>query len=258
MIKLLFPDGKFEKSDLAEILSFALEMRRRVKEQLKKIGGMEFYDVNFSYIDRETGEETFVTVAEQGSSSLIPSGTEKPGFVYAISYDQSERLSLFKLETQQTPGSGRLEKTGVGSNRASRESMDTGMRYLLANYQGIDQRIMPTKHDYVVDVANLTNTAMTEHLGLATFIALISISVKRPTLDSLVVLGDMTLGGTLVKVANLADSLQVAKDSGAKNVLLPTSALQGISSVPNEVLGAFKLIPYNSIDEAAFKAFGMA
>ncbi|MFD1392145.1 protease Lon-related BREX system protein BrxL [Lacticaseibacillus jixianensis] len=257
MIKLLFPDGQFTKDNLEEVLRFALEMRRRVKEQLKKIGGMEFYDVNFSYIDRESGEEKFVTVPEQGSATLIPTGTEKPGYVYTIQYDDSGRLSLFKLESQQMPGNGKLEKAGVGYNRGTREGMDTAMHRLESHYADIDQRIMPKKHNYVVQISNLNGNGISEHMALATYISLISISVGRSTLDSMVVLGDMTVGGSIDKITNLADTLQVAKDSGAKSVLLPSSAMSQMSEVPADLFGAFTWVTYQTVEEAAFKAFGL-
>ncbi|MFR7699574.1 MAG: protease Lon-related BREX system protein BrxL, partial [Lacticaseibacillus paracasei] len=130
LIKLLYPDGVFDKADVAKILEFAMEMRRRVKEQLKRIGGMEFYDVNFSYIDKTTFEETYVSVPETGSSSLIPDGQENPGHVYTVAYDESKRLSLIKLETQVVPGLGRLSKSGVGSSTKAKEAMDTAFKYL--------------------------------------------------------------------------------------------------------------------------------
>lgn len=257
MIKLLFPDGEFSKGDLEDVLVFALEMRRRVKEQLKKIGGMEFYDVNFSYIDRETGEEKFVTVPEQGSATLIPSGTEKPGYVYTIQFDDAERLSLFKLESQQMPGTGKLDKAGIGSNRAAREAMETAMRRLVTHYTEIDQRIMPKKHNYVVQVSNLNGSGSSDKIALATYISLISLAVGRPTLDSMVVLGDMTVGGDLIKLQSLADTLQVAKDSGAKSVLLPSSAMAKMGEVPPDLFGAFTWVTYQSVEDAAFKAFGL-
>ena len=125
LVKLLFPDGVFTKDDVAKILEFAMEMRRRVKEQLKRIGGMEFYDVNFSYIDKVSFEEKYVSVPESGSSSLIPEGQENPGHVYTVAYDDSKRLSLIKLETQAVPGLGRLNRSGVGSSTRAKEAMNT-------------------------------------------------------------------------------------------------------------------------------------
>lgn len=257
MIKLLYPDGEFDKADVAAVLEFALEMRRRVKEQLKRIGGMEFYDVNFSYIDRETGREVFVGVPEQGSATLIPAGTEKPGFVYTVQRDTKERLSLFKIESQVVAGSGRLDKTGIGNNRQAREAMDTAMRLLQTTFNHIDQRIAPTHHDFVLHVGNLNATDMTGHIALASYIALISISTGRPTIDSLAVLGDVTISGAAIKLDALADQMQIASDSGAKNILLPTSATEQLASVPADLVAKFNLNFYTNAENAAFKALGV-
>ncbi|WP_225047870.1 protease Lon-related BREX system protein BrxL [Lacticaseibacillus kribbianus] len=256
MIKLLYPNGEFEKADVEKILAFALEMRRRVKEQLKRIGGMEFYDVNFSYIDRDTQAEHYVTVPEQSSATLIPVGTEKPGFVYAVERDGDERLSLFKLESQVLSGNGHIESTGVGNNRAAREAAKAGMRLLTTSYRSIDQRIAPDRHDYVLHVSNLNGTGMTGSLTLASLIALTSIAVSRSTIDSLAVLGDVTIGGQAGKIDVLADTLQVAHEAGAKNVLLPVSAASDLVNVPGELVAAFNLIFYSSAEDAVMKALG--
>lgn len=110
-VKLLYPNGNFTKDDLEEILKIALEMRRRVKEQLKKLGGMEFYDVNFSYIDNETFEEHYVAVPEQGGGKLIPDGICNPGQVYTVSQGKSGMIGVFRLESQILPGNGKFERT---------------------------------------------------------------------------------------------------------------------------------------------------
>lgn len=257
MLKLIYPNEKYEKTDVAQILEFSLELRRRVKEQLKKIGGLEFFDVSFSYMDVETLEEHYVSVPEKGSMSLVPEGTEKPGQVYAISYDKNGRLSLFEIESQMISGNGKFDKTGISGNRQANESMETAYRYLKANSHSISSRINLSAYDYVVNAVNLNNADMTEHLSLATYIALVSISMGRPTVDSLVVLGEHTIGGSIKKPDNLADTLQVALDSGAKKVLLPNISASDLSTVPAKLMGAFTLIFYNTVEDAAFKAFGL-
>ncbi|MGO0877453.1 BREX system Lon protease-like protein BrxL, partial [Clostridioides difficile] len=110
LIKIIYPHGEFEKEDLEEILRYALVGRRRVKEQLKKIGGMEFYDVHFSYIDNETMREEFISVPEQGSGSLIPEGLGRAGHVYTIGLGDSGMIGIYKIETEVISGSGKFEK----------------------------------------------------------------------------------------------------------------------------------------------------
>lgn len=132
-IKLLYPDGDYSKEQLEEVLQITLEMRRRVKEQLKKLGGMEFYDVNFSYIDNETFEEHYVSVPEQGGGKLIPEGMCNPGQIYTVAPGKSGMLGVFRLESQMLPGSGKFERTGLGSDRECREASNTAFSYLKAN-----------------------------------------------------------------------------------------------------------------------------
>ena len=123
LVKLLYPNGEYTKEDIEEILRYALEGRRRVKEQLKKIGGMEFYDVHFSYIDKETMNEEFVSVPEQGGGKLIPEGMGKPGHVYTIGHGDSGMIGVYKLENQVVSGSGKFDKSGVGSHRGLKKHL---------------------------------------------------------------------------------------------------------------------------------------
>ena len=209
MIKLLYPDGEFTKEQLEEILKFALEMRRRVKEQLKKLGGMEFYDVNFSYIDNDTFEEHFVSVPEQGGGKLIPEGMCNPGQVYTVSQGKSGMIGVFRLESQMLPGSGKFERTGLNSDGKCKEAANTAFNYLKANGNRISGAISTTTKDYIINYQDLQGIGMTEKLALPTLIALCSIALGKPTLSSLAVLGEISIAGTMLKVDELANALQV-------------------------------------------------
>lgn len=147
-LKLLYPDGEFSKDDLEEVVKISLEMRRRVKEQLKKLGGMEFYDVNFSYIDNETFEEKYVAVPEQGGGKLIPDGICNPGQVYTVSRGKSGMIGLFRLESQMLPGNGKFERTGLGADRDAKEATNTAFNFLKANSNRISGSISTTTKDY--------------------------------------------------------------------------------------------------------------
>lgn len=256
-IKLLYPDGRYEKEDLQEILMYALEMRRRVKEQLKRLGGMEFYDVNFSYIDQDTMQETYVNVPEQGSSKLIPEGTGNPGQVYTVSRGKNGMLGLFRLESQMLSGSGKFEKTGIGSDKGARESADTAYNYLKANGRRISGKISLSGVDYIVSYQDLQGLGMTRNLALPTLIAITSIALGRPAVSSLAVLGDFSIGGTLMKPDDLASVLQVCLDSGARKILLPIISAADLSAVPPELMGSFQIIFYSSVEDAVFKALGV-
>jgi len=257
MIKLIHPDGKFDKESVEEILRFALEMRRRVKEQQKKIGGMEFYDVNFAYIDNETFSEEYVPVPEQGGSKLIPEGMSKPGHVYTVGHNKSGMLGVYKMEMQMTAGNGKFEKTGLGTDREAKEAVDTAYRYLKANAKSISGSISLTTKDYIMDVQDMNGIGMTKNLSLASVVAICSVALGKPVVSSAVVLGDFSIGGTVMKVEELANTLQVCLDSGAKKVLLPITSAVDLGSVPAELIGCFNLIFYNSVEDAVFKALGV-
>lgn len=257
LLKLVYPDGEFTKEQLEEILKLAFEMRRRVKEQLKKLGGMEFYDVNFSYIDKDSFEEYYVSVPEQGGGKLIPEGMCNPGQVYTVSQGKSGMIGVFRLESQMLPGNGKFERTGIGSEREAREATNTAFNFLKANAGHISGTISTTTKDYIVNYQDLQGIGMTSKLALPTLIALASIALNKPTVSSLAVLGEISIAGTMIKVDELANALQVCLDSGAKKVLLPITSASDLGTVPSELIGCFNLIFYQSAEDAVFKALGV-
>ena len=257
LLKLVYPDGEFSKEQLEEMLKLALEMRRRVKEQLKKLGGMEFYDVNFSYIDKDSFEEYYVSVPEQGGGKLIPEGMCNPGQIYTVSQGKSGMIGVFRLESQMLPGNGKFERTGIGSEREAREATNTAFNFLKANAGHISGMISTTTKDYIINYQDLQGIGMTSKLALPTLIALASIALNKPTVSSLAVLGEISIAGTMIKVDELANALQVCLDSGAKKVLLPITSAADLGSVPSELIGCFNLIFYQSAEDAVFKALGV-
>ena len=254
---MLYPDGTFTKEEVEEVLQISLEMRRRVKEQLKKLGGMEFYDVNFSYIDNETFEEHYVSVPEQGGGKLIPEGMCNPGQVYTVSRGKSGMLGVFRLESQMLPGNGKFEKTGIGNDRDAKEATNTAFNFLKANGNRISGAISTTTKDYIINYQDLQGIGMTGKLALPTLIAICSIVLGKPTLSSLAVLGEISISGTIMKGDELANSLQVCLDSGAKKVLLPITSAAELGTVPADLIGSFNLIFYSSAEDAVFKALGV-
>ena len=256
-LKLIYPNGEFTKEELEEVLKLSLEMRRRVKEQLKKLGGMEFYDVNFSYIDMEDMSEHYVSVPEQGGGKLIPEGMCNPGQVYTVSQGKSSMIGVFRLESQMLPGNGKFERTGIGTDRDAKESTNTAFNFLKANANRISGSISTTMKDYIINYQDLQGIGMTGKLALPTLIALCSIALGKPVQSSLVVLGEISISGTMIKVEELASTLQVCLDSGAKRVLIPSTSFVDFATVPPDLMSAFQLIPYQSAEDAVFKALGV-
>lgn len=257
LVKLIHHDGQYTRESVEGILRFALELRRRVKEQLKKIGGMEFYDVNFSYIDNESFNEEFVSVPEQGGGKLIPEGMGKPGHIYTVSHGKNGMIGVYKLEMQMTTGTGKFERTGIGSDREAKEAVDTAYRYLKANARNISGTISTTTKDYLMHIQDLNGIGMTKYLTLPALVAICSVALNKPAISSSVILGDLSIGGTIIKVEELANTLQVCLDSGAKKVLLPITSAVDIGTVPSELIGCFNIIFYQSAEDAVFRALGV-
>ena len=257
LVKLIYPDGEFDKEDIREILTLALESRRRVKEQLKKISGLEFHEVNFSYIDIEEDRNYPVGVGEQASSTLIPDGDLKPGHLYSVGPSENGKIGVYKFETEMMNGTSKFTPNGIGSKKDVNESVKIAYQYFKSNAKSISGQISYKDKDYVMQVKDLHGVGMTNQLTLATFIALCSIATNRQVLPSLAILGNFSLGGTIEKVQNLADALQVCLDSGAKKILIPMSSYADIGLVPPELFSKFTAIPYNTPEEAVMKAFGV-
>lgn len=257
LLKLLYPHGDYDKDTVQRCLEYALESRRRVKEQLKKIGGMEFYDVHFSYHDQETGDERFISVPEQGGGSLIPDGPLNPGILHTVATASGGHLGLYRIETQITAGNGKLTLSGLGSNSAAKEAIKVGYDYFKANVSGVSASAKPGDHDFHLHIVELHNTGPTNMMTLPAFVALCSGILGKPVQVQCVVLGSMSLGGSIVPVENIAESLQVAFDAGAKRILLPMSSVGDIATIPGELFAKFQTSFYSDPRDAAFKALGV-
>ena len=253
LLKLICPHGEYDKEIVRKCLEYALEVRRRIKEQLKKIGGMEFYDVHFSYIDLEDKQERFVTVPEQSGGALIPEGQLNPGTLHTISLGQTEMPGTYRLEIQSIAGSGKISASGGAPREAVRVAFD----YFKANSSRISASIKPGEHDFHLHLVELQHSGLPTALTLTSFIALCSAALSKPVQSQMVVMGDMSLGGTIVQVRNLAESLQVAFDAGAKRILLPMSSVTDIPTVPGELFAKFQTSFYSDPVDAVFKALGV-
>lgn len=257
LLKLLHPHGSYNKEDVRVCLTYALEVRRRVKEQLKKLGGLEFFDVNFSYIDNETLEEFFVSVPEQGGSELIPAGMPKPGVVHLVTQAESNMTGLYRFETQMTAGNGKHSVSGIGSNTAAKEAIRVGFDYFKGNLSRISATAKFSDHEYHLHAVELHSTGPSISTSLAALIAFCSVLLAKPVQEQMVVLGNMTLGGVINPVQDLAACLQVAFDSGAKRVLLPMASAMDIPTVPTELFTKFQVSFYSDPVDAVYKALGV-
>ena len=257
LLKLLVPHGEYSKEDVRTCLTYALEVRRRVKEQLKKIGGMEFFDVNFSYIDNESFEEFFVNVPEQGGSNLIPAGIANPGVLHFVSEGASGKLGLYRIETQMTPGNGKHSTSGFGSDTSAKEQVRVGFEYFKGNLNRIAASSRFSEHEFHLHFVDLQTSGNSHSASLASLVASCSVLLNKPIQESMVVLGSITLGGVVNPVQDLASSMQIALEGGATKVLLPMASATDIPSVPAETFTKFQVSFYSDPVDAVYKALGV-
>ncbi len=257
LLKLLYPHGEYTKDALERCLKYALQMRRRVKEQLKKIGGIEFYEVHFSYIDNEDNEETFVSIPERGGDSLIPEGQQAPGTIYTVSRGNKGMLGLYRLELQVVGGNGKLSKSGLNSSSQAKEDVRVAFDFFKANFNRVSSVTKPGNHDYHLHLVELHNTGAADTLTLSSFISFCSGVLSKPSQSQMVVIGDMSLGGSIKPAENLSEILQVAFDSGAKRILIPMSSVGDIPTIPGELFTKFQTSFYADPVDAVFKALGV-
>lgn len=258
LVKLLYPHGEYTREDIEEVLKYSLEGRRRVKEQLKKIGGMEFYDVMFSYLDKETMQEEHVAVPEQGGGKLLPEGMLRPGHVYVVGQAVTGMIGVYKLENQVVSGTGKFDKAGIGSNREVKESLETAFRYFTANSKSVSSSIITKTKDYLMHLTDLQGIGLTSQVAIAELIGLCSGALEKPVQEGLVIVGNMTVGGTISKVEELANILQVCVDAGAKKILLPAPSAGDFFTVPADLIVKVQPIFYLDPIDAVYKALGVS
>ncbi|MDA3844869.1 MAG: protease Lon-related BREX system protein BrxL [Candidatus Kapabacteria bacterium] len=235
-IKLMHPDGLYTKEDVREYLVIALEMRRRVKEQLKRIGGMEFWGTNFSYIDKETQEEFFIGLPEEKGSNLIENTPLSPGVCYTCTSD-GENIALVRIEAVAVLGSGKLNITGI-SNTSVKENIKNTYQYIKAN----EKTILSDRHslknfDLTIQVSNVLGSTISTGIGSAVYISIVSALFKKNLKAGLAVLGNISVGGAIERSGNFADKVSMLSENGAKVVIVPLDNLKEIADIPPSVLG---------------------
>lgn len=257
LVKVLHPHGEVSKADLEEILGLAIEGRRRVKEQLKKMGSFEYHQTHFSYQDNETGQENFVGVPEQGGRDLIAADPLPPGTLYAASVSGDGTVGLYRLEVSIAGGTGKLKSAG-GISGEMKESIQRSFNYLKSNKTafGIAREIDTS--DIHVEAIDLLGNHVVAEVGVAFAVAVVSAFKKAAPLPALLVLGDLSIQGNIKSVRSLTEPLQVAMDNGAKRVLIPIENKRSFFDVSADVLENVDPIFYGEVRQAVFKALGIS
>jgi ATP-dependent Lon protease len=256
LIKLIYPHGEMSRDELAEITELAIEGRRRVKEQLKKLGSFEYHQTSFSYIDNDTREERFVGVPEQGGRDMIASDPLAPGSVYTASVDDQGKVGLYRLEVGCSPGTGKLKIAG-GIDGTMRESIQRAFAYLAAQKVkiGISQQVDTT--DFHVEGIDLLSNHVPCEAGVALIVAVYSAIKKQSVLAGLVILGDLSIQGNIKSLRSLVEPLQVAMDNGARRALVPLENKRNFLEVSGDIVERVDPIFFSDPMTAAMKALGM-
>lgn len=257
LIKLIYPHGEFQKDELMELVEVALEGRRRVKEQLKKMGPFEYHQTSFSYVDNETREERYVGVPEEGGRDLISTDPLAPGSVYTASVDDQGKVGLYRLEVGSSPGTGKLKITG-GIDTNMKESIQRAFAYIQAHKveMGVAQALVTT--DFHVEAIDLLNNKISCEAGIALVVAIYSAMRKVSTLPALLILGDLSIQGNIKAVRSLPEPLQIAKDNGARRALIPLENKRHFLEVSGEIVERVDPIFYGDPLTAAIKALGIS
>lgn len=254
MCKLLFPDENVDKENATMLIEYAIEGRRRVKEQLKIMAGIEFAGVNLGYIDEETDQETVISVPEQTSNSLVPDTKLPAGHIFGVGKSSiSNEMCIYRLENKTVKGTGKMETQGVNQKNV-KESVNAAWQFFQSNARQIIPGVKVHNKDYLLYYADTQGKGLSEEVSLAEFVGLCSALAERPTIESLAVAGELKLSGTLEELTHIEDIMRVCKNAGAKRILLPMDAIRDIQNVDRELLNYVQPIFYNDPIDAAKKA----
>ena len=258
LIKLIFPDENVAEDEMRRLLEYAIEGRRRVKEQLKLMAGVEFADVALGYVD-EYGSETVVSVPEQASNTLIPAEKLPAGHVFALGANQIDgEVAVYRLENKVIRGNGKMETQGIGGNRAVNECVDAAWYYFMDKARSILPGTTLSDHDYLLYYADPQSKGLSTEVSVAELVGLCSAVANRPVMEATAVIGEIKLSGTMGEIKNLENIVRVAKNAGAKQLLLPIQSMQELMHVPGELLTAVQPIFYSDPIEAVKKAIELA
>ena len=258
LIKLIFPDENVTEDEMRRLLEYVIEGRRRVKEQLKLMAGVEFADVALGYVD-EYGSETVVSVPEQASNTLIPAEKLPAGHVFALGANQIDgEVAVYRLENKVIRGNGKMETQGIGGNRAVNECVDAAWYYFMDKARSILPGTTLSDHDYLLYYADPQSKGLSTEVSVAELVGLCSAVANRPVMEATAVIGEIKLSGTMGEIKNLENIVRVAKNAGAKQLLLPIQSMQELMHVPGELLTAVQPIFYSDPIEAVKKAIELA
>lgn len=257
LVKLIYPNEVMSKEEARELLEYAIEGRRRVKEQLKKMSPSEFNAVALGYIDNETNEEVIVNVPEQPESTLISEVYEPAGFVYAIGRSIKDQIGVYKLENNAVLGSGKFDSKnieGLGTNKSAKESMNAAFVEFGKHTKEVVSK-SPSDYDYILYYNDLQSKDVSDEVSVAEVVGLCSALAGIPVIPSMPIVGRVVMSGSMMPlITSLHDIVVTAVNAGAKKIMLPDECKEKFEALSSEVKKDIVAIFYSTPIDAARKA----
>lgn len=256
LLKLLYPDPEMAipEEDLEWAARLALEMRRRVKEQQKRIGSAEFRNTHFSYTMGVDGVEKFVSTPELQSENYVGSDPLEPGQIWVISPGGGEEYAgLFRIEINEGSGSG-VKILNKPASQPFQESVRYAEQVLYANAVNLVGDKDPRAHEFSVQLRSFDSAKSGRQTGVAVLLALCSALLKKPTKGGLVVVGGINLGGSVEPVYNAVTIAELAVEKGASTLLIPVSARKQVYDLSDEMATKIDIQFYSNARDGLMKA----
>lgn len=253
LMKLLHPDLNVTADELKEYLEFAMEGRMRVKEQLKRRGGLEFFGSTFKYLSKEdqTTKQVFLKEMTSGVGSMV--SQLDIGEIYTV-ITKEDRMFPLKIETNSIKGNGSLEITGRPSME-TKETIKNIYNYIRSNANNMGVTNKLAENIYITQIIDENSSGGNQEIGSAFYLSMISIFINKPIKSKTVILGSMTVNGNLIKTSNLYEKLEFIVEQGAKAVYIPISNQPDTITMPSDIWSKLSILFYGSAEDLSKKVF---
>lgn len=258
LLKILYPhpESSISNEDLEWAVRLALEVRRRVKEQQKRVGAAEFRNTHFSYFISDDGVEKFVATPELRSDNEIGDDPLEPGQIWTISEggaDFDDNAGLYRIEVNDGPGSG-VKILNNPAPSAFRESLRYAEQNLYARANQLVGDRDPRAHEFSVQLRAFDTAKKGSKLGVAALVAMCSTLLKKPVKGGLIVVGEINLGGSIESINNAVNIAELAVEKGAIALLMPVTARRQLYELSDEMATKVDIQFYQDARDALLKA----
>ena len=258
LLKLIYPSAEMQiaDEDLEWAVRISLECRRRVKEQQKRIGSAEFRNTMFSYRIGVDGIEQYVSTPELHSENTVSPEPLPPGQIWAIGPgENNEGNGLYKIEVTATPGSS-IRLINVKAPSGLRESMRAAEQVLYTQSKGLLGDHDPKSNEFAVQIRALSPVSGASSLAMPILLSICSSALRKRLKGGFVIVGGMSVGGTLEPVYNALDMAELAAEKGATAIVLPVSSRKQMNEMSDDLAARLTVIYYTDPRDALLKVLG--